>query len=392
MRLHVATADGIERSSFAVFEGFLTNRQVLAQELAVAAEDVAELVHAAFLRWGDDFPCHLEGSFACAVFDLEGARLLLVRDRFGTVPLYYHDDAAHKTVHFGSSVDEFLTRGVVSRTASRQAIWHYLAIGVVPQPQTILAGVLGVRPAEMVIYGLETHSVASKVWWTPVGHGDDVADLDQAAQELRTLLNQALETQYAVAPDTLLLLSGGIDSTVLLALASQKCDHPRTLTLGYDQHHADFDESSRAAMAAKAFHAKAEYVRISDWEVSKGFGRFVKAMDQPSRDGLNMFMAAQAARRSGATSVMTGLGGDELFTGYPYVMRQIAAERRSWLWGWLRGVAGHLPSRLRHNVLLPCLSRAQRLETARHQLYEQERRRVVSPEFLHDGPPFGELA
>ena len=141
MNLHTATAEGIDRTAFAVVEGTITNQHALAQQLDTRPDDTEAIVHAAFLRWGDDFPQHLHGSFALAVLDLDAARLLLVRDRFGTIPLYYHLDPKTAAVHFASRVDDFLTQRVVRRVASRQAIWHYLAIGAIPQPQTILADV-----------------------------------------------------------------------------------------------------------------------------------------------------------------------------------------------------------------------------------------------------------
>lgn len=387
MNLHTINHNGIDGKQFVVLDGRIANGSRLASELQAQGKSMEDVVHAAFLAWGDDFLTHLDGSFALALFDMDQNRLILARDRFGTVPLYF---TTGKTLAFSSRTDDFLQRNIVPRTASCQAIWDYLTLGAIPQPNTIIAHVESLRPAEVAVIDLATHHVERRRWWSlqeeadRLGPGDSTqpaVSFQEAAKELRTRLDKALQQQADSFANARLLLSGGIDSTLLLTALNGLNIPIKTLTLGYEQKHSLYDETPLATAVAEHFKAEARRIELSDWDVSKYFQAFIKSMDQPSRDGLNMFHAARLARAEGADAVVTGLGGDELFNGYSYCQRHAKAERLARCLGFLRPVAMRLPDRFRHNLMLPFLSVPERLATIRAQMYEEAKKRSVNPEF-----------
>ncbi len=381
MKLHIANVNGIDKGLFAVAEGIVQNADALATELSANPTDLADVVMAAFLRWGADFPSRLHGTFAAAVFDMDGNRLFLCRDRFGTIPLFYAETKGG--LAFGSFTDEFMARGIVPRTADLQAVWDYLTLGIVPQPRTMVKGVHSIGPGELMEFDFNARKCTRRRWWRlEIDPSYACLSYDEGRVQLRQAIVGAVKEMDI--QKTRLLLSGGQDSATLLAALSTVHKSVPTLTLGYEKSHQAFDESGRARRLVEHFGADAKFVTISDWDAAKHFSKFIKAMDQPSRDGFNVYLASKAAHDCGASFVATGLGGDELFESYPHLRRRLKAER---VGKWLRFAAPlmkRLPDRFRHNLMLPFLSRAESLESIRAQLYEEGKREIVNPELLKD--------
>ena len=379
MKLHIANANGIDKGMFAVAEGIVQNADALAAELSANPKDLADVVMAAFLRWGTDFPNRLHGTFAAAVFDMDANRLFLCRDRFGTIPLFYAE--MKDGIAFGSFADEFMARGIVQRTADLQAVWDYLTLGVVPQPRTMVKDVHSIGPGELMEFELSTRKCTKRRWWRlEIEPSFTSLSYEEGRAQLREAIIESVKG--VDIGKTRLLLSGGMDSAVLLAALSTQFEHVPTLTLGYEKSHQAFDESGRARRLVEHFGADAKFVTISDWDAAKSFSRFMKAMDQPSRDGFNVYLASKAAHDCGASFVATGLGGDELLESYPHLRRRLKAERIS---RWLRFAAPlmrRLPDRFRHNLMLPFLTRAESLESIRAQMYDDRKKEILNQELL----------
>ncbi|MBP5640213.1 MAG: asparagine synthetase B [Victivallales bacterium] len=381
MNLHLVTANGIDNGNFTVADGTIVNVNALAKELDCDSQKTEDVIMASFLRWGMDYPTHLKGCFAIAVFDMDGNRLILCRDRFGTIPLYYAE--IPNGLAFGSRTDEFMDKGVVSRTANLQAVWDYLTLGVVPQPNTMIKGVHSLRPGELLEFNLESKSIAVRRWWRLES---DASFVGVGYEEMTSRLREAiLESLTGIEmTNARLLLSGGVDSSVLLAALSIQRKHVPTLTLGYERRHQSYDETARAKGLAEHFEADARYVTISDRDAAKHFSKFIKAMDQPSRDGFNMYFATKACHECGAKDVLTGLGGDEFFAGYPHFRRRLRAMGLSGKLCVFRPLMRLLPNRFRHNLMLPFLTKAEMLECIRAQAYDKGKRSFMNPDLFHE--------
>jgi asparagine synthase (glutamine-hydrolysing) len=213
-------------------------------------------------------------------------------------------------------------------------------------------------------------------------------DFAAAAAGLREHLEEA--TRYHLVADVPVgaFLSGGVDSAAMVGLMGRLAAEPiRTFTVGFESRHAGLSESAAAAETARHFGARHTEVVLTDAEVAPAFDSLLAALDQPRADGANTWFVARAAARE-VKVVLTGLGGDELFAGYPHFRRHAWAATLSppaSLVPRCLAPLRWLPDRCRHNLMLPALSAPERLATLRCLMSEPERQHCLQPP-LADGP------
>ena len=183
-------------------------------------------------------------------------------------------------------------------------------------------------------------------------------------------------------------LSGGVDSAAMVGLMSRRVRTPiRTFTIGFESRHQDFSETEQAAETARFFGTDHHEITITDHEAAAAFDSLLESMDQPSMDGTNTWFVSRAAAGE-VNVVLTGLGGDELFAGYPHFRRHAWAARCRHALGPLRPLMAPLrwlPDRCRHNLMLPALDEAERLATLRCLMTEREKEKILHPDFRVDG-------
>jgi asparagine synthase (glutamine-hydrolysing) len=264
----------------------------------------------------------LRGMFAFAIWDSERNALLLARDPYGIKPLYYADDGW--TLRFASQVKALLAGGKVSRDPEPAGQVGFFLFGSVPEPFTTYQAIRSV-PA------------GSTLWVDRVGPGEikryfsiaeaycdgeaDSRQKDEGGQRL--VVHQALldSVRHHLVADVPVgaFLSSGIDSAALVGLM-REAGHKdiQTVTLAFDEFRGRHeDESPVAAQVAKHFETRHATRFISEREFSEDLPKIFDAMDQPSIDGINTWFVSKAAREFGLKVAISGLGGDELFGGYP---------------------------------------------------------------------------
>ena len=319
-----------------VYNGEIYNYRELRRELAAAghafrSEGDAEVLLAAWAAWGAGCLPRLRGMFAFVLHDGGGgavdSQLYLARDRYGIKPLYYARRGG--TVHFSSELKGLLGSGVVPRVLDPQAVWDYLTLGAVAQPRTILAGVSALPPGHLLT--LRTGGAPALTrWWAPsapLTGAPAVVDLGEAARELRRRLEEAARLHLVADVPVGAFLSGGVDSTAVVALMSAVAGaRVRTFSVGFEGASEAADERPWARLAAERLGTEHTEVTISGAAVAEAYDRIVWAIDQPSLDGANTYLVARAARAD-VTVALTGLGGDELFAGYPHFARFARAAR-----------------------------------------------------------------
>jgi asparagine synthase (glutamine-hydrolysing) len=313
-----------------------------------------EVILAAYAQWGPACLDRFRGMFAFAIWDTREQELFLARDRFGIKPLYYAQiDGAFL---FASELKALLASGLISRRADHQAIWDYLSLGSVPQPRTILADVKALLPGhamrvkgsgEINIYRYWDIAAASSRAFPDVHKMDRL----EASTKLRRLLEEATQLHMIADVPVGAFLSGGVDSSSVVGLMSQYVSKPiKTYSIGFESKYARLSELEWAKIAAERFSTDHAEVVIGGEEVSRIYDSLIQAIDQPSIDGTNTYFVSKAAR-TGVTVALSGLGGDELFAGYPHFKRFRRAGRWDklglpWDKRWVNSLVRAVPSRL----------------------------------------------
>lgn len=327
-----------------VFNGEIYNFAELYRELRGCGHyfgtrsDTEAIVHA-YEEWGTDCPAHLRGMFAFAIYDQRDearTRLLIARDRLGIKPLYLWQ--ANRQLVFASEVRAVLASGCVRRSLSDAGLYSYLAFGGVQEPLTMVQDVVSLPPGTWLTCesGPGGLAIQRGAYWKPPPGGG----IDRAPVEVRAWLADAIESHLVSDVPLGAFLSGGLDSSCIVALASQ-VRPMRTFTIGFDGWPGD--ERPLAALVARRSHTEHTERVVSEAEMLSDLPRALTAMDQPTIDGVNSWYVSREAKRSGLTVALSGVGGDELFAGYPS-FRQVPGLKGwpclpwlAWLPGWSDG-------------------------------------------------------
>jgi asparagine synthase (glutamine-hydrolysing) len=285
--------------------------------------DTEVIVHA-YEEWGERCVNHLRGMFAFAVWDGRAgdrdAHVLLARDRLGIKPLYY--TIVDGTLLFASEVRALLASGAVTRRLSREAVEAYLLFGSVVEPMTMVQGVFSLPPGHsMLVSCREARKCKPTAYWdlaasaTELRKSDLPTSLPEAAKLARPLLEEAVRSHLISDVPLGLFLSSGLDSTALVAMASQERKGLHTFTIVFPEQ--EFSEAEIARRTAERFGAEHRELMVSGDDMVTRLPQAVGALDQPSMDGINTYFVSWAARQAGLKVALSGLGGDEVFGGYP---------------------------------------------------------------------------
>ena len=271
----------------------------------------------------------LDGMFAFAVWDSTRERLILGRDRVGKKPLYYH--AGPDTFVFASEIKGVLAHPRVPRELEPRAIPAYLTFGYVPTPHTFFSGVLSVPPGHVLV--LERgRSPELQAYWTPPVSGVDGAvtldvSPDEAASRIRDGLERAVERRLISDVPLGAFLSGGIDSSAIVAIMARQTGRPvDTFTIGFDDRDG-FDERPYARVVARAY-GTAHHEEVVHPNAVDLIERLIWHHDQPFGDSsaVPTFLLSEITRRE-VTVALSGDGGDELFAGYERFAAALAVRR-----------------------------------------------------------------
>jgi asparagine synthase (glutamine-hydrolysing) len=369
-----------------VFNGEIYNHAQLRAELRalghrfVSLSDT-EVILAAYVQWGEASVPRLRGMFAFAIHDREARNardtvLFLARDRFGIKPLYFTLRGA--AFVFASELRSLLASGLVPRQFDRDALWSYLSLGSIPQPRTALAGV-ETLPAAHVMKVRRDLSVETARYWDLALAADawrdeaNALDAHSAPLRLRELLEEATRLHMIADVPVGAFLSGGIDSTAVVGLMTRASGRPiRTFSVGFGEEEGGDDERAWARLAAERFGSEHTEVVVSGRDVAAQFDVLVRSIDQPSLDGTNTYLVSKAASKD-LKVALSGLGGDELFAGYPHFRRL----RRAAAFGAAHRFARHVPRRLLRDRDLITAAPSERYATLRN-LADDELKRGIA--------------
>jgi asparagine synthase (glutamine-hydrolysing) len=311
-----------DTGSWLTFNGEIYNHQQVRKTLPDAryrSTSDTETLLKAWARDGERALTGCRGMFAFGLYDGRRRELWLVRDRVGVKPLYV-GSASGDTWLFASEVRALLASGLVARRLNPRAVEAYLAFGAVPAPWTLLDGVVSLLPGERWRFDLSAAGPEPdrRRYWRPEFALPDgkKPSRAEAVEWLRPVLSEAASLRMVSDVPVGVFLSGGIDSSAIVALLTHAGHTPHTFSVVFGER--DFDESDRSRLVARHFGTKHTELHLRPADVLAEFDTGLAAYDQPSIDGLNTYFISRATRGAGVKVALSGLGGDELFAGYPY--------------------------------------------------------------------------
>ena len=312
-----------EDSNALALDGSIANQAEIRTQLALRGfhpqGETTQTLLNAYEQWDKDVVHHLRGAFAFALWDAARERLMLARDRFGEKPLYICErDGA---LYFASEIRALLRMPGVAALADPGAVHDYLAYRYVPAPRTLISGVRKLMPGSYALWQFGRLREV-RYWSSP----DRVPPAGQPIREPVAAFSEKLEEAVKLrAEGAGILLSGGLDSAALVALAAKNGARPKTFSAGF----ADDRDSElpRAAQVAKHFGTEHHEIVLTPREVVGALESAVAHRDAPlSRPAdVALHLIAMEAAHS-VEAVLTGDGGDELLGGY----RRHVAERFGW--------------------------------------------------------------
>lgn len=308
-----------DKNLIIVFNGEIYNAPELRQELENKGHrfytdhsDTEVIVHL-YEEYGLDFPHYLNGMFAIALWNSADSRLVLVRDRMGVKPLFYANISGK--LIFASEIKSILKHPRYSREMDEEAIYHYFTFKNIPAPLTAFKGIKALLPGQMLIW--ERGEATLKKWWTIKFNEKEGRDEREVQEHLVELLDDATRIRMRSDVPFGAYLSGGVDSSSVVALMCRYADQPvKTFCLGY--------EDELANKAADLYHARRvaeqygtdhhEYIMSSD-ELLTDIDKVIRSFDQPFSGTISTFFLSKLISQH-VKVALSGDGSDELFGSY----------------------------------------------------------------------------
>ena len=285
-----------------------------------------EVVLRAYRKWGTNAFGKLRGMFALAIWDDAAQELILARDQFGIKPLYYFANAT-QTFLFASEVRALLASNMVPRKLDLKAVNSYLEFGSVQSPLTIVENVHSLMPGEMLSVRLMASTIEIKVSnykVLPTGMSRPTSR-DHAKAQLRTILEDSVQQHLVSDVPVGVFLSGGMDSSAIVGLMSRvSTAPPKTFSVVFSEE--QFNEASHSQLVAQKFRTDHCEVKLTESALLDSLPDAISALDQPTMDGINTYVVSKAVKQAGITVALSGLGGDELFGGYPSFRRALKVQ------------------------------------------------------------------
>lgn len=313
-----------------VFNGEIYNFADLRHELeslgySFRSHSDTEVLLAAYAQWGGDCLNHLNGMFAFALYDAPNQRLFLSRDRAGEKPLFYR--LSEGSLQFASELKSLLANPANPRQINPHALDCYLSMGFVPGSLCILQGYNKLPPAHALTFDIRTGNINIwKYWQLPESPREQIIDETCLVDELENLLENAVARQMVADVPIGILLSGGVDSSLITAMAVRNSAHVRTFSIGFPGH-GKLDETPHARLIANYFGTDHTEL-VAEPASAELIPKLVRQFDEPMVDSsmIPTFIVSRLVRQY-CTVAMGGDGGDELFGGYSHYSRMLWMQR-----------------------------------------------------------------
>ena len=307
-----------------VFNGAIYNYKELRTELigkgfSFSSEGDTEVVLKAYAAWGESFASRLHGMFAIAIWDGQKQQLVLVRDRFGIKPLYYSRD--RHGFRFASNPQALLAAGNVDTGIDPVALHHHFSLhAVVPAPRTLLKGVRKLPPAHVMVLARDGSDREFPYWQLDAASLLPLPTEDEWLEATRAALLKAVRRRRVIADVPVgVLLSGGLDSSLLVALLAEHGGNDLlTFSVGFEDHpHEQGNEFEFSDQVVERYATRHHKIHIPNHEVLERLPEAIDHMAEPmvGQDAIAFYLLAERVSQH-VKVVQSGQGADEVFAGY----------------------------------------------------------------------------
>ena len=337
-----------------IFNGEIYNFLKIKEELkdyGFETSSDTEVIIAAYQKWGRDCFERFNGMFAFAIYDQSKDELLIVRDRLGIKPLYYFSHKDHLV--FSSELKALLASGLVPKKADEKSMVDYLRYQTVHAPNTIIEGVKMLMPGEYMIINEE--GIQNGSYWKLAEDRANkflITDENSAQAQVKKLFFESVERRMIADVPLGAFLSGGIDSSAIVAAMSQFSNKPiKTFSVIFEEE--EFSEAKYARLLAEKFKTEHHEIDLKPKTLLDELENALQFMDHPTGDGINTYVVSKATKNAGITVALSGLGGDELFAGYPIYRQLMELQDKKWLLSYpklLRNIIGRVATSNKQDV------------------------------------------
>lgn len=307
-----------------LFNGEIYNYKELKKELKnlghnfFSNSDTEVILHS-YEEWGIDSFLKFRGMFACALYDLDNKEILLFRDRFGIKPLYYYFNK--KNFVFSSEIKAFWQIDFIKKDFNPKAILDFLTNGYIHQPETFYKNIFHLEAGYYLKIKIrdEEFEIQKEKWGDVFDYYKSFKvkiSLNEAILKTKEFLLDSIKYHLVSDVPVGLFLSGGIDSSILLYLM-RELGKEKIQTVSAIFPNTSYDESEKINELVKIFKPEHLELKITGKDFSEHLDNIFYYMDQPTIDGVNTYFVSLAAKKANLKVVLSGLGGDELFYGYP---------------------------------------------------------------------------
>ncbi|NNC84411.1 MAG: asparagine synthase (glutamine-hydrolyzing) [Flavobacteriales bacterium] len=312
-----------------VFNGEIYNFQEIRSELVsydFRTDSDSEVLLAAYATWGPACLQKLNGMFSMAIWDDQEKTLFIARDRMGIKPLYY--SFQDTSLVFSSEIKGLLASELVSPRLNHKVLDEYLAYQTVHDPNTLLEGVHMLPAGHYMMVNDSEHHV--RQYWDCLESPLRKEFSGEVHTEIEKRLYDSVERRMISDVPIGAFLSGGIDSSIMVGIMSRMTETQiSSFSVVFDEQ--EFSEAPYARMIADRFHTAHHEIELSPDDFLSLLPDSLQAMDHPSGDGPNTYVVSKVTKEAGLTVAISGLGGDELFAGYPHFLHAHNALSRPWI-------------------------------------------------------------
>jgi asparagine synthase (glutamine-hydrolysing) len=293
------------------------------QDVHFQTESDTEVILELFDKFGTDAISKLKGMFAFVLHHIPTNETYVVRDRYGMKPLYYSIQQQGCIV--ASELRALLASDLVPRKLNRTALEEYIETQTVCAPNTLIEKVQLLEAGHFLHF--KQNEISKHCYYRLLSDTSyELSDKKSAQELLRTTMKESVEQHMRADVPFGAFLSGGIDSSLLVGLMSEvRSEKINTFQISFEEE--AFDERKYAQLVAKKFSTNHHEINLSASEFLKDIPSAIAAIDFPSGDGPNTYAVSKAAKEAGITVAISGLGGDELFAGYPVFQYMTSIEK-----------------------------------------------------------------